>query len=262
MTSALAPVRFDAPLVNPSAGGLFAVTQWTESEDPLRWLPSGIEVRPWNYGVEDSFGVWAADWDAVHSDLDPEVDVKKAGDRPDPLPSFAAVTTWAADSTDLLAPSRDEARTRAAQVHRLREPIAVETEFAARLLDDADAPVEVASLVDAVAALDDLIAVTNTLAFIHARPGWQALAARANLLVRTGMALKTPSGHTWVFGGGYVAGLGDTLVATSQPFGWRGQVAVRTAEDLPLNRFHAIAERSLVIGYEALIAAVEIEEEQ
>ncbi|MGE2690093.1 hypothetical protein [Mycolicibacterium pulveris] len=260
MTTGLSPVRFDAPLVNPSAPGLWGVTQWTDTSEPLRWLPSGVEIRPWNYGFEESFGVWAAAWDAAQSDLGPE-DVKQAAERPEPLAAFAAITTWAADECDLMAPSRDEARTRAAQIHRLREPIAVEAEFAARMLDDADTPTAVADLVAAVGALDEALAATNTVGFIHARPGLISVAAEKNQLVRTGVGWQTPSGHRWVFGGGYIDALGDKLVATSQPFGWRGEVALRTGEDLPLNRFHAIAERSLVIGYEALLGAVEIEEE-
>ncbi|BBX00917.1 hypothetical protein BST36_29665 [Mycolicibacterium moriokaense] len=259
MTSVLAPVPFDAPLVNPSVGGLFTVTQWQPTAgDVERWLPDGVEIKPWNYGIDDSFGVWAAAWNASEEDLDPEADVKRAADRPSALPVFAAVTTWAADECDLTAPSRDEIRTRAAQIHRLREPIAVEAEFAARLLDDVDTPTEVVDVVAAVGALDEMLAATNTLGFIHGRPSWMSVAAQANLLVRTGSVFKTPSGHTWVFGGGYPETLGDTLVATSQPFGWRGEVHLHPAEKLEHNRFHVIAERSLVIGYEALIGAVDI----
>lgn len=257
MTSMLSPVRFDAPLVNPSMPGLWSATQWTESEEPLRWLPSGVEIRPWNFGFEDSFGVWAAAWNARESDLEPD-DVKAPADRPEGLPAFAAITTWAADECDLSAPSRDEVRTRAAQIHRLREPIAVEKEFAARLLDDAGTAVDATDVVEAIGHLEDLFAQTNTNGFIHAAPSWAVRAAQANLIVRSGTGLKTPLGHAWVFGGGYGAQLGDKLVATSQPFGWRGLVSVKTAEKLEHNRFYAMAERSLVVGYEALIGAVAV----
>lgn len=256
MTLMLSPVRFDAPLVNPSMPGLWSATQWTEAEEPLRWLPSGVEIRPWNYGFA-GFGVWAAAWNARESDLGPD-DVKAPADRPTGLPAFAAITTWAADECDLRAPSRDEVRTRASQIHRLREPIAVETEFAGRLLDDAGTPGDVADVVEAVGHLEDLFAQTNTVGFIHAAPSWAARASQANLIVRSGTGLRTPLGHAWVFGGGYGVGLANVLVATSQPFGWRGQVSVKTAEKLEHNRFYALAERSLVIGYEALIGAVDI----
>lgn len=194
MTAALSPVRFDPPLINPSAPGLWSVTQWTESEEPLRWLPLGVEIRPWNFGFDALFGVWAAEWCARESDLGPE-DVKAPADRPAPLAAFAAITTWAADECDLTAPSRDEVRSRASLVHRLQEPLAVEREFAARMLDDAGTVSDTASdIVGAVGHLEDLLAETNSYGFIHARPSWAASAAQANLIVRTGAATQDAVG--------------------------------------------------------------------
>lgn len=61
-TQTLNPVRFEAPLVNPSPGGLYGVTAWSIDETVPRWLASGVQVRPHNYGGESAFGVWAADW--------------------------------------------------------------------------------------------------------------------------------------------------------------------------------------------------------
>ena len=60
MTSTLSPVKFDAPLVNPAPGGLYPVTSWSDAteDEPTRWLPSGVEVRGYNYGGEGAFGVW------------------------------------------------------------------------------------------------------------------------------------------------------------------------------------------------------------
>lgn len=55
-TPALHPVRFEAPLVNPSPSGLYRVTQWTDDPIP-RWLASGVQVRPHNFGGEAAFGV-------------------------------------------------------------------------------------------------------------------------------------------------------------------------------------------------------------
>lgn len=257
VTSTLIPVLFDAPLVNPNSLGLYPAAQWTESADPLRWLPSGVEIRPWNFGFTDSFGVWAAAWNARQSDLGPG-DVKH-GQRPAGLAAFAAVTVWAADECDLSAPSQAEVRTRAAQTLRLMEQNAVEHEFAARLLQDAATPGTATGLVAAVGHLEEAWAATNTQGgFIHARPSWAAPAAQANLLVRSGQGFTTPLGLRWVFGAGYRQVLADTLVVSSQPFGWRSESAIRTAEDVEHNRFRAIAERSLAIGYEALIGAVKV----
>ncbi|SHP48069.1 hypothetical protein [Mycobacteroides abscessus] len=257
MTSTLTPVLFDAPLVNPNPLGLYRAAQWTESADPLRWLPAGVEIRPWNFGLTGSFGVWAAAWNAREGDLGPD-DVKH-GQRPAGLAAFAAVTVWAADECDLTAPSQAEVRTRAAQTLRLMEQGAVEREFAARLLEDAGTVGAAAGLVAAVGHLEEMWASTNTQGgFIHARPSWAAPASQANLLVRSGQGFTTPLGLRWVFGAGYRQVLSDTLVVSSQPFGWRSESVVRTANDLENSRFRAISERSLVVGYESLIGAVKV----
>lgn len=252
----LMAVQFDVPLVNPAPNGLFPVTNWTEDAGPLRWLPSGVEFRVFNYGGSDAFGEWGAEWCAVTEDLG-EDDVK-TGERPEFPDAFVAMTTWAYDECDLTKRSRDEVRTRAQQTHRLQEPNAAEARFATRLLTDAAAADVAPDIVGAVGRLEAQLALTNTVGLVHASPRWAAVAAQANLIVRSGAALKTPMGHTWVFGGGYVTGLGDTLVASSPTFGWRGPVEVRDAMKLEHNRFYAIAERSLVIGYEAAVGAVTI----
>ncbi len=86
-----------------------------------------------------------------------------------------------------------------------------------------------------------------------------AVAAAKGRIVRSGSGLKSPTGHQWVSGGGYVAGLVSTLVATSPLFGWRTDVKVHDAVKLEHNLFKAIAERSLVIGYEAAVGAAVIQ---
>ncbi len=258
MTAAFEPVSviFDAPLVNPSPGGLYAVTTWTDQSEPYRWLAGGLEIRTHNYGGEDAFGVWGADWCAHEADLGPS-DVKE-GERPDWLDPFDAITVWAEDHCDMTTPSQTEIVIRAQQNMRLLEQLAVEREFAARVLLDAPAVPTVSGLVAAVGALEDAFAETNTLGFIHARPGWASVAAQALLLRGSGSVLKTPMGHTWVFGGGYVAGLGNKLVTTSPTLGWRGEVATRTAVKPEANRFTAVAERSVLVGYESAVAQVTV----
>jgi hypothetical protein len=256
MTTGFAPVVFEAPLVNPAPNGLFAATNWQTTDGPLRWLASGVDVRVFNYGGADAYGVWTAPWCGATEDLDPG-DVKE-GTRPEFPDSFEAFTSWATDECDLTARSQAEVLTRAEQTHRLQEPNAVETAFSARLLTDGGTPAAAADIVEAVSKLEAAIALTNTVGFIHAGAQWAAYAAQAQLIVRSGTGLKTPLGNTWVFGGGYVAGLADVLVATSPTFGWRGTVTIQGAMKLEWNRFKAVAERSLVVGYEAAIAAVDI----
>ncbi|ORB32797.1 hypothetical protein [Mycobacterium persicum] len=252
------PVHFETPLVNPSPGGLYPATQWTEEGDgPTRWLSGGVEVRGGNYSDGQASGIWDAPWCEP-----PALDgPRKEGERQTILDIFEPVTVWAYDECDLTAPSRAEVRQRAAQILRLEEAVAVEREFAARLLLDAadlGATPTVADVIAAVAALEAAMAKTNTLGYFHLGMQWAARLASAHLLVRTGTGFTTPTGHRLILGGGYVEGLADTIVATSQPFGWRSSVQVREAVDERHNTYAAIAERSVVVGYEALIAAVTI----
>ncbi|WP_255800868.1 hypothetical protein [Mycobacteroides abscessus] len=256
MTTALSPVPFNAPLVNPAPIGLVAATQWTDDEGPLRWLPSGVEFRVFNYGGGTQFGVWTAPWNATESQLT-ATDVKD-GERPEFPDKYIALTTFASDECDLLKRSRDEVGARAQQVHRLLEPIQAEKALAARMLSDAGALASKSGIVAAVGAIEGMIADTGTLGFIHASAELAAPAAQANLIRYNNGRMVSPLGNTWVFGGGYVTALGSKLVATSPTYGWRGPVALRDAPSLQHNQFKAIAERSMVVGYEALIGAVAI----
>lgn len=256
-SSVINPVVFDAPLVSPSPNGLFGVTQWQEDDGPLRWLKPGVDVRVFNYGGEGQFGVWEADVLATAADLDGADE--KRGERPAFPDTYVSLTSWAADECMPGDVREAESRLRAAQVFRLQEPNAVEAAVAARLLDDAGTPEEVDDLSAAVGYLEAKFAQTNTVGMIHASARWAAPASAAQLVVRAGgNVLKTPLGHTWVFGGGYVDGLGDTLVATSPTFGWRGPVTPYEALRPELNRFRAIVERSVLVGFEALVGAAEI----
>lgn len=246
----LNPIEFDAPLVNQSPDGLYTVTTFvSQAADVPRWLTSGVRVRPHNYGGEEAFGVWDAPWCG-----DPGDSVKD-GERPGLPDPFDPYTVWAFDMCDLTLPSQAEVRERAAQNLRLIEPVAVEREFAARLLADAGTAEAVTDLVAAVGHIEAQFAVTNTVGLIHASAGLAALADRYGLITRNGGALKSPMGHTWVFGGGYVDGLGNTIVGTSPTFGWRNAVEVRETIEATSNQFVAIAERSVVVGYEKSIGA-------
>lgn len=252
------PVRFEAPAVNPAIPGLYTATFWTEvgADEPSRHL-NGVEVRGPNYGGDDAAGVWSAPWCPV-----PPIDnvERKEGTRPSVLDPFEPVTVWAYDECDLTAPSRREVEQRAAQVFRLQEQPMVEREFTARLLVDAGElpggiPTRTA-LKEAVAYLEGEAAKTNTMVFFHIAA--DLVAIEPDLFAKSGTARLSPSGHTWVIGGGYVAGLADTIVATSQPFGWRDTVQIRAAIDERHNTFAAIAERTVLVGYEAVVAAVQI----
>ncbi|UYL88124.1 major capsid pentamer protein [Gordonia phage Evaa] len=251
-TPDLLAVVHDPPLVNPSPQGLYAATTWHEETGALRWLANGVRFRPRNYGGETAFGIWGAGWCE-----DPDPSQVKEGTRPDEADPFDPITAWAYDDCDLTQGSRAEVRERVQQTFRLVEQTAVEREFAAQLLADAPAG-PTSDLIAAVAHLEAQLAKTNTVGFIHASAQAAALAQHEGLIVRTGGGLKTPLGHTWVFGGGYVDGLGATLVATSPTEGWRSDVEVREAVAHEINRFIAVAERHVVVGYEKAIARATI----
>lgn len=268
MTTALNPVDFSPPLLAPASPyGLAAVTLWPDGDHPtgeaLHWLPSGVQFRQRTYRPDAAFGIWDAPWCANPDDLGPG-DVKSGAavvdDDPDP---FVAVTAWAVDRLqecgNLSTFDRAEARERAAQTFATREPVAVETAFATRLVADAGTPEPAADLLGAVAHLEETLAATGTVnALVHARVGLLAVAEHDRLLVRDDGAsgvLRTPGGHRWVFGGGYATPLGDRLIATPQTYGWRGAVETREAIAFHRSQFVAITERSSVIGYEAVLAA-------
>jgi hypothetical protein len=134
------------------------------------------------------------------------------------------------------------------------EQEAVETVFAARMLADAPAAAAAVGIVAAVSTLEVELAETGTTGFIHASPKWAAYAAQARLIDNG----KTPLGHTWVFGSGYVTGLANTLVATSKPLGWRGDTNVIPTIKQEWNQYIAVAERSVLVGYESAIAKVAV----
>lgn len=255
------PVYFDPPLVNPSPHGLYSATSWIVTTGPARWLAEGVQVRPaGNYGGADAFGVWLADWCSPPGSDEGDL---KTGIRPEGGDPFLPVTVWAYDECDLTAPSRGEVRARAAQILRLEEQTAVEREFAARLLADAAAlPSGIASsasLAEAVGYLEGELAKTNTVGQIHASAALASVGG-PDVFLSSAPQWRTMLGHRMVFGGGYVEGLGTTLVATSPVFGWRDAVQVRETLDPQRNTFAAVAERSVVVAVERLVAAVTITE--
>lgn len=187
--------------------------------------------------------------------------VIKTGSRPEDTDPFPPMTTWAYGQCDMTRYGRDEANTRAQQNLRLLEPIAAERDFSIRLLaDSAGGVVDRDLLPSAISYLEGLIAETGTLGIIHANPQWASVgAAQGQLWVRQGTTIKTPLGHSMAFGGGYVDGLGTTLVATSAPiFGWRDDVQLRSILNPETNESIAVAERSVALAYEEIIGAVTV----
>jgi len=290
--AALPALEFEVPLVNPSPSGLYTATSWTEVTGPSRFLGAGVRFRTHNFPGDSAFGVWQSEWC-----VDPDGQIKE-GERPGFLDPFAPITVWAFDECDLTAATQTDIVERVQQNLRLLEQTAVERELAERLLIEGgsagsssiglyeppypeadgdklyapfntptspklyptgdDTIVDVPDIIAAVSRIEAEFAITNTVGYIHAGAQWAAYAARYNLITRSGAALKTPMGHTWVFGGGYVNGLQNVVVGTSALYGWRDQVQVRESVDTAHNRRIAIAERSVVIGFERAVSAARI----
>jgi hypothetical protein len=251
---------FEAPAQTPAPGGLFAEVTWTAvlNSQPSRFL-NGVEVRGVNFPGASQTGIWDAPWCSV-----PALDgPRKEGQRGGNLGPFDPVVVWAFDSCDLTEPSRREVEARASQALRLRESVMVARQLADRLKIDAaylDSIPAVADLVAALAHIEGAFAEANVVGLVHLSPEWLPVLVSAHLVTRSGTRWTTPGGHALVFDGGYRAGLGRTMIATSGPlFGWRDEPQVRTAADERHNTFVAVAERTVLVGYEAVVAAVEIE---
>lgn len=258
MTSStiLPVVEYDPPVISPAPYGLFPVVSWTDEGDaPHRWLGGGVRVRTINYGGLVNTGVWDQPW--CGDPTDPDANKLPVG-RPEFLDAFDPVTTWGSDQCMMRDSIQAEVRVNATRWMALYEPIRVGRAFAARMLDDAGTPDTAVDIVAAVAACEAKIAESGALGFIHLSPIWAASLAQAQLVRASGSTLKTILGNTYVFDGGYVAGLGDTLVATSPVYGWRGAVKQYEYVTVAANNFIAISERSVVLGYEDAITAVTV----
>jgi hypothetical protein len=241
------------PPAAPAPRGVYDSVTWIQNgTTPMRFL-DGMSIRQFNVGLESQIGVWGGEWCG-----EPGVD-DKTKTRPDAvLGDIAPITVYAWDQNqcgDLTQTSRDEVRARAQQAMTLGEQRAVEVTLAERLLNDAAATQTVDSLTEAVSILESHLARAGVTGYLHASPKWSAYLAAEGRLSNGG---TSPMGHKWVFGGGYLYGLGDTIVATTDLFGWRGPLAVRDSIKPDTNQYVVLVERSLLIAYEAAVAAVTV----
>lgn len=255
----LATIEFDAPLVNPAPGGLFPATTWPADSETPRWLPAGVQFKVWNYGGDVK--VWSPAWDVAEEDLGDD-DVK-TGVRPDNPDPFVAITMYAEDdgrpeAGEMSDAAQRQVQTRVSQNLRLLGPVLVEKALGARMISDSPINPSITDIAEAVGTIEEWFGETNTLGFIHASPAVAARAASKALIVRSGTGLKSPMGHTWVFGGGYGDALALKLCATSPTYGWRTEVAVRGDVRADHHGYSAVAEQSVVVGYETMLGFVDL----
>lgn len=255
MTAVLTPITFDPPEAARITAGLYGAVQWEQDGTlPLRFLDAGVVVRTQNTGLDNQVGLWDENWLASAGSLSSD---KKKDRTTAFLDEFVATTVYAYDHNyngDLTAASRGEVAARASRALDLLEPIEVETILAARLVSDAGSPSTKTGLLATVSYLEGALAAKGLQGHFHI--GAQYAAHAANLRLNDNGL--TPHGHRWVFGGGYVGGLGTKVVVTTKPYGWRGPVEHNDVIKHDTNQYIAVAERSLVIGYEAVLAAAVI----
>lgn len=246
--------EFYPPFLPVPRGVFDAVTWVSDGSTPMRWL-DGMTLRQTNFGLSGQFGIWGEGWCAGPDELTSD----KVKERADAVfTEFGPMTAYAFDHNqcgDMTAGSRTEVRDRAVAALTRNEQQAVEVSIADRLLADATTTVTAATVTEAVSKLEVELAKAGIAgAYLHASPKWAAYLSES----RQSIANRSPMGHAWVFGGGYADSLGDTIVATTPLFGWRGPLVVRDAVKLELNQYVVVAERSLLIAYEAAVAAVTV----
>lgn len=225
-----------------------------DDSDADRFLIAGVHFRTFNYGGSSSTGQWDESWCSPPT-YHPSP--TKSGTRPTDPDDYTPVVVWAYDQCDMSPYSYTEVKRNAQQWLRLLAPINVEQEFAVRMLADAG---ELPSAVDFTTALGQLegaIAASGTVGYIHASATLASAAGRCSNIVhdkQTGQ-LKTHLGNIWVFGGGYVSTLENTLCATSRVYGWQSEAVLRDTVEERYNQFVAVAEQSFAVGYEAFLGA-------
>jgi hypothetical protein len=160
-TNSLAPVRFVVPPLNPAGPGLFSVVNWTESNEPLRWLESGVQLRQVGNFTDDlASGTWSEPWCEPPGSDEHQL---KWGVRPDPNTTpFTATTIWSDDQAEPSALGIAETRQRCQQILRMAEQPLVEREVASRMLSDAGTPSSATDLIDAVGQIEQAFAAARS----------------------------------------------------------------------------------------------------
>lgn len=251
---------YDPPQLPPFPWGLYGYVDWVQDGGTPRFLlEDGVVVRPANFDAE--IGSWDKDW-CVDPDTLVEADYKlsERADFDEDHP-FTHETAWAGDRTfvgNLRQEERQRVRDRALNnIMRLEQVVSernLADRFNADITDQSISVYAATSIKDAVGHFADVAAkegVGDLL--IHGRPYWAV--QEYGLLSGD---LKTAFNQQYVAGGGYVEGLGDRLVLTSPIFGWRGDMESNEALKLEYNQFIAVAERSVLLGYEKIVAVAEI----
>lgn len=244
---ALPPIDYQAPPLNAVGLGLYAAATLVDSATRLS---GGVIIHPYNCGT--NVGSWPSDPCAT-----PEPDARKSGERTAPGDPFLPITLWGYDECDLIE-TDEQLLGRAQHGLMLTEEQHVAEAFKARADDDAGAAVAADDIVSAVADIEAALATDpGVLGVIVADAVIAAHAESAGLIIRSGSSLRTPLGHRWAFVGGDVFG-GDLYGVVGLTV-WRDAVTAVPTIDARTNTRAAVAERTIVVGYECVPTRVTIE---
>lgn len=239
---ALPPVIVTSPPANPYPYGLYSAATVIGATDARH--QGGMALDSPN---TPSHGQWPVICPV------PEDTPDKQAQR-DALPTFPAITVWAADECKAVGISAEQAQERAIQALKLAEPLEVEA-FAATQLKKVTPAETAASLEEAVSLLEEALVSHGHTGVIHARRGLMPLLSK--VIIRQGGQLLSPGGHKWAFGGGYQE-LGDTLVGTGPVLIRQSPAETSEAFNSNNNVRTALAERVVSVGWEGPTLAVSV----
>lgn len=254
MTNPLPTVEFEAPPVPSSGYGLYSAATLFDTGEVARHL-GGVTLRAYN--CDTGYGTYSTDL------CDDAPETKAPGERTTPE-DFTPMVVWAASEC---APDATAAEImgRANHLRTLKEPLLVESAFATKILTDAGAPSTAPDLVSAIGILEEYLGELGFQGYIHLSRHWAAAASQYRWGNQSGPVLRSPLGHTYVFGGGYGDVLSDTLVATGPLFIWRSTpfeqvVTTGTHPTAALNNtVYGLSERIVTVAYECPAFAVSVE---
>lgn len=245
MTSPLPPIEFEATPLNPPGFGLYAAAALHDQSGPSRLL-GGVTLRQINCG--GAVGHWAADV-CARPDQGADPQIKLASGTHDWTDPFAAAVLYSATVCDPREPIND-IRARAEHALRLNEPVEGDKMFTALLAADAD-QVSLgasASVPLAVGKLESALYQRGITGVIHAPRSYAALVPDLVIRGSGSPVLRTPLGHTWSFG----TVPEGKLYATGPAHVWRDEVSLRDALEPWDGDQYALAERTVVVGYECM----------
>lgn len=251
----------DPDQLPPYPRGLYEHVNWIQDGGVPRFLmEDGLVIRPANFNAE--IGAWDKDWCVDPDTLIPsdyKLAERGAFDEDHPFTHDVAYGADRSFTGNLHADERQRVRDRALNNILRLEQMVTERNLADRLIADITAQsittLTATSPAIAIAKLEDAAAETGVGGLlIHGKPYWASIYPDGFT-----ESLETKVGHLqYVAGGGYVQGLTNRLVLTSPVLGWRSDLESNEALKLQYNQFIAVAERSVLLGYEKIVATVTI----